>query len=37
MYLIVVRTRFGLDSKIGMDSGPIGPISSNNKFLERGK
>ena len=34
MYLIVVRTRFGLDSKIGMDSGLISP---NNKFLERGR
>ena len=29
-----VRTSFGLDSKIGMDSGPISP---NNKFIERGR
>ena len=30
----IVRTSFGLDSKIGLDSGPTSP---NNKFVERGR
>ena len=32
--LSYVRTSSGLDSKIGLDSGPISP---NNKFVERGR
>ena len=30
----IVRTSFGLDSKIGLDSGPTSP---NNEFVERGR
>ena len=33
-HIFIVRTSSGLDSKIGLDSGPTNP---NNKFVERGR
>ena len=34
IYIYIVRTSFGLDSKIGLDSSPTSP---DNKFVQRGR